>query len=44
VQPTESISLTSPVEAANEATLKAGLPELRRAARSLSALLEGSVY
>jgi DNA-binding IclR family transcriptional regulator len=43
-QPTESIALTSPVEAASEDTLKAGVPELRRAARSLSALLEGSVY
>ena len=42
--PTESISLTSPVEAASEDTLKAGVPELRRAARSLSSLLEGSVY
>ncbi|TDL38803.1 IclR family transcriptional regulator [Arthrobacter nitrophenolicus] len=43
-QPTESIALTSPVEAASEDTLKAGVPELRRAARTLSALLEGSVY
>ncbi|MFD5276088.1 IclR family transcriptional regulator [Pseudarthrobacter sp. NPDC058362] len=42
--PSESISLTSPVEAATEETLMAGVPELRRAARSLSALLEGSVY
>jgi DNA-binding IclR family transcriptional regulator len=42
--PSESISLTSPVEAATEAALKAGVPELRRAARSLSALLAGSVY
>lgn len=43
-QPTESISLTSPVEAASEATLKACVPELRRAARSLATLLEGTVY
>ncbi|ACL38094.1 transcriptional regulator, IclR family [Pseudarthrobacter chlorophenolicus A6] len=43
-RPTESISLTSPVEAASEATLKAGVPELRRAAGRLSELLEGSVY
>lgn len=42
--PSESISLTSPVEAASEATLKAGVPELRRAASRLSELLEGSVY
>lgn len=42
--PSESISLTSPVEAANEQTLKAGVPELRRAAARLSELLEGSVY
>jgi DNA-binding IclR family transcriptional regulator len=43
-RPSESISLTSPVEAASEATLKAGVPELRRAAGRLSELLEGSVY
>jgi IclR family acetate operon transcriptional repressor len=43
-RPSESISLTSPVEAASEATLKAGVPELRRAASRLSELLEGSVY
>jgi DNA-binding IclR family transcriptional regulator len=43
-RPSESISLTSPVEAANEETLKAGVPELRRAAGRLSELLEGSVY
>ena len=43
-RPTESISLTSPVEAASEATLIAGVPELRRAAGRLSELLEGSVY
>lgn len=43
-RPTESISLTSPVEAASEVTLKAGVPELRRAAGRLSELLEGSVY
>jgi len=43
-RPSESISLTSPVEAASEATLKAGVPELRRAAARLSELLEGSVY
>lgn len=42
--PSESISLTSPVEAATEATLRAGVPELRRAAGRLSELLEGSVY
>jgi DNA-binding IclR family transcriptional regulator len=42
--PTESISLTSPVEAASEDTLAAGVPELRRAAARLSELLEGSVY
>ncbi|MDR6506718.1 IclR family transcriptional regulator [Arthrobacter oryzae] len=43
-RPSESISLTSPVEAASEATLLAGVPELRRAAARLSELLEGSVY
>ena len=43
-RPTESISLTSPVEAASEATLKAGVPELKRAAARLAELLEGSVY
>ncbi|GAA1790881.1 hypothetical protein GCM10009712_42620 [Pseudarthrobacter sulfonivorans] len=43
-RPSESVSLTSPVEAAGEATLKAGVPELRRAAGRLSELLEGSVY
>lgn len=42
--PTESISLTSPVEAATEERLKTGVPELRRAAGRLSELLEGSVY
>ena len=40
----ESISLTSPVEAVSHATLTAGVPELRRAAGRLSELLEGSVY
>jgi IclR family acetate operon transcriptional repressor len=40
----ESISLTSPVEAATESRLKGGVPELRRAAARLSELLEGSVY
>lgn len=39
-RPSESISLTSPVEAATEATLLAGVPELRRAAARLSDLLE----
>lgn len=43
-QPTESISLTSPVEAASEDTLKVGVPELKRAAARLAELLEGSVY
>ena len=43
-QPTESISLTSPVEAASEEALKAGVPELKRAAGRLAELLEGSVY
>jgi DNA-binding IclR family transcriptional regulator len=43
-RPSESVSLTSPVEAADEATLRAGVPELRRAAGRLSELLEGSVY
>ena len=42
--PTESISLTSPVEAATEERLRTGVPELRRAAGRLSELLEGSVY
>nr|WP_155845178.1 IclR family transcriptional regulator [Arthrobacter sp. 135MFCol5.1] len=41
---TESIALTSPVEAATEATVMAGVPELRRAAARLAELLEGSVY
>jgi IclR family acetate operon transcriptional repressor len=43
-KPTESISLTSPIEAATEESLKAGVPELKRAAGRLSELLEGSVY
>ncbi len=43
-RPSESISLTSPVESATEAGMKAGIPELRRAAGRLSELLEGSVY
>lgn len=43
-RPSESIALTSPVETATEAGLKAGVPELRRAAGRLSELLEGSVY
>jgi IclR family acetate operon transcriptional repressor len=42
--PSESIALTSPVEAATEEGLKAGVPELRRAANRLSELLEGTVY
>ncbi|AFR28830.1 MULTISPECIES: IclR family transcriptional regulator [Micrococcaceae] len=40
----ESIALTSPVETATEAELKASVPELRRAAARLSELLMGSVY
>lgn len=43
-KPTESISLTSPIEAATEDSLKACVPELKRAAGRLSELLEGSVY
>jgi DNA-binding IclR family transcriptional regulator len=43
-RPSESISLTSPMEAATEDSLKAGVPELKRAAGRLSELLEGSVY
>ena len=43
-RPSESMALTSPVETATEAGLKAGVPELRRAAARLSELLEGSVY
>lgn len=43
-RPSESIALTSPVETATEAGMKAGVPELRRAAGRLSELLEGSVY
>jgi IclR family acetate operon transcriptional repressor len=43
-RPTESLALTSPVETATEAGLKAGVPELRHAAGRLSELLEGSVY
>jgi DNA-binding IclR family transcriptional regulator len=43
-RPSESISLTSPMEAASEDSLKAGVPELKRAAGRLSELLEGSVY
>lgn len=43
-QTTESIALTSPVETATEEGLKAGVPELRRAAARLSELLQGSVY
>ena len=42
--PSESIALTSPVEAATEEGLKAGVPELRRAAARLAELLEGTVY
>jgi IclR family acetate operon transcriptional repressor len=42
--PTESIALTSPVETATEAGMRAGVPELRRAAGRLSELLQGSVY
>ncbi|MDR6987545.1 IclR family acetate operon transcriptional repressor [Paenarthrobacter nitroguajacolicus] len=43
-RPSESIALTSPVETATEAELKASVPELRRAAGRLSELLMGSVY
>lgn len=43
-RPSESLALTSPVETATEAGLKAGVPELRRAAGRLSEILEGSVY
>ncbi|GAB5077527.1 IclR family transcriptional regulator [Arthrobacter sp. AD-310] len=43
-KPTESISLTSPIEVATEDSLKACVPELKRAAGRLSELLEGSVY
>ncbi|SDJ28980.1 transcriptional regulator, IclR family [Arthrobacter cupressi] len=43
-RPSESIALTSPVETATEEGMKAGVPELRRAAGRLSELLEGSVY
>lgn len=43
-QATESMSLTSPVEAASEDTIRAGIPELKRAAARLAELLEGSVY
>jgi DNA-binding IclR family transcriptional regulator len=42
--PSESIALTSPVDAATEEALKAGVPELRRAAARLAELLEGTVY
>jgi hypothetical protein len=42
--PSESIALTSPVDAATEGALKAGVPELRRAAARLAELLEGTVY
>lgn len=41
---TESIALTTPVEAYAEEDLRAQAPELRRAARRLSELLEGVVY
>jgi len=43
-RPSESISLTSPMEAATEDSLKSGVPELKRAAGRLSELLEGSLY
>lgn len=43
-RPTESISLTSPVESASGDVLKAGVPEIRRAAHRLSELLQGTVY
>ena len=35
---------SSPAEATTEEKIKANVPELRRAARRLSELLEGSVY
>jgi DNA-binding IclR family transcriptional regulator len=41
---TESIALTTPVEAYAQEDLRAQVPELRRAARRLSELLEGVVY
>lgn len=41
---TESIALTTPVEAYPQDDLRAQVPELRRAARRLSELLEGVVY
>lgn len=41
---TESIALTTPVEAYPQEDLRAQVPELRRAARRLSELLEGVVY
>jgi len=41
---TESIALTTPVEAYSPEDLRAQVPELRRAARRLSELLEGVVY
>lgn len=43
-RPSESISLTSPVESATKAGLKSGIPELKRAAARLSEVLLGSVY
>ena len=41
---TESIALTTPVEAYAQEDLRAQVPELKRAARRLSELLEGVVY
>jgi DNA-binding IclR family transcriptional regulator len=41
---TESIALTTPVEAHSQEELHAQVPELKRAARRLAELLEGTVY
>lgn len=43
-RPNEAMALNSPAEATTEEKIKAAVPELRRAARRLSELLEGSVY
>jgi len=43
-RPSESIAFTSVVETATEDGMKAGVPELRRAAGRLSEVLQGSVY
>ena len=40
----EAMALNCPAEATTEEKIKANVPELRRAARRLSELLEGSVY